>query len=213
MEIPSSVFSARYKLACFFIANHLFETVIAVDPGIDLSSLTALQRDSGFFMSSLRIVEQLCAFTSESELETLKTKIEASGTMYFKKSILTAVVKQGTAYHQDDDTDPNKKPVKKPIENLFDKFVVKRLYDSYFSAYVDDTEPLEFLDKVDPRQQTQDLVSIYELGVFDTPTLQTISEILDFSDSTGALAVAKTLSENSRYSTYKHFFGLVSKCL
>ena len=211
MAIPASVFASRYKIACFYIANHLFETVIAVDPGIDLKSLTALQRDSGFFMSSLRIVEQLTAFTSESELDTLQRKIEASGTMYFKKSILTAVVKQGAAYSSEAKQETDK-PVKKPIENLFDRFVVKRLYDSYFSAYVDDTEPIEFLDKPDPRQGT-DLVSIYELGVFDTPTLQTISEILDFTTQEGALAIVKTLSQNPRYDTYKHFFGLVSKCL
>jgi len=212
MAIPASVFASRYKIACFYIANHLFETVVAVDPGIDLTSLNALQRDSGFFMSSLRIVEQLTAFTNESELDTLQRKIEASGTMYFKKSILTAVVKQGAAYHQEDPNEPEKKKEKKPVENLFDKFVVKRLYDSYFSAYVDDSEPIEFLDKPDPRQGL-DLVSIYELGVFDTTTLQTISEILDFTTTGGALAAVKLLSENPRYNTYKHFFGLVSKCL
>lgn len=225
MAIAASVFAARYKLACFYIANHLFETVISVDPGIDLVDLQKLQRDSGFFMSSLRLVEQLTAFRTDLELETLQRKIEASGTMYFKKSILTAVVKQGVA------TDPNfpfgapgtqgmgsgggcsdGKGEKQVLENLYDRFVVKKLYDSYFSAYVEDTEPLEFLDKVDPTQG-EDLVSIYELGVFDTETLQTISRILDFTDAQGALDAVSALSYNKRYDTYKHFFGLVSKCL
>jgi hypothetical protein len=204
--ITASGFAARYKLACFFIANHLFETVISVDPELDLSSLTKLQRDSGFFMSSLRLVEQLTAFKSDSEMERLQEKIANSGTMYFKKSILTAVVKQGAKPVTEETVE------KKKQENLYDKFVVKRLYDSYFSAYVDDTEPLEFLDKPDPRQ-AEDLVSIFELGVFDSPTLATISEILDFETKAGALAAATMLAANPRYATYKHFFALVSSVL
>ncbi|MCI4437628.1 MAG: hypothetical protein JHC33_12550 [Ignisphaera sp.] len=206
MVTTAAGFASRYKLACFFIANHLFETVISVDPGLDLSSLTKLQRDQGFFMSSLRLVEQLTAFKSDDEMNRLQEKIENSGTMYFKKSILTAVVKQGATPAEED----SKKP--KAVENLYDKFVVKRLYDSYFSAYVDDTEPLEFLDKPDPRQ-TEDLVSIFELGVFDSPTLATISEILDFTTKDGAIAAAQTLAANPRYATYKHFFSLVSSVL
>ncbi len=221
MNIPASVFAARYKLACFYLANHLFETLISIDPNVDLTSLSKLQTDGGFFMSSLRIVEQLTAFKSDSEIDTLQKKIEASGTMYFRKSILTAVVQQGmkTAFgapgtqgtggcsggHCDD------KPPPQQLENLFDKHVVKHLYDSYFSAYVENTEPIEFLDKVDPR--TDDMVSIYELGVFDTDILNTVSSILDFSNPDGALSVASTLSQNPRYNTYKHFFGLVSKCV
>ena len=222
VPITASIFAARYKLACFYIANHLYETLINVDPEIDLSEVKKLQRDDGFFMASLRLVEQLTAFTSPSELETLQRKIEITGTMYFKKSILTAVVKQGCQ------SDPNfpfgapgtqgmggagcdDKPVKQPLENLYDKKIVKKLYDSYFSAYVDDTEPLEYLDK--PTKEQEDLVSIYELGVFDTTTLQTVSEVLDFSTPVGALNVASALSHNPRYATYKHFFGLVSKCL
>ena len=216
MTLTASVFSARYKLACFFIANHLFETIISIDPEVDLSNLQKLQRDSGFFMSSLRLVEQLTAFKSELELETLMKKIENSNTMYFKKSILTAVVKQGSTI------DPNApfgspgttdmgKTEKQPAENLYDKFVVKKLYDSYFSAYVADAEPLEYLDK--PSNNTEDLVSIFELGVFDTSTLRVISDILDFSQTAGAELAIKQLSENPRYDTYKHFFSLVSKCI
>lgn len=225
MNIPASVFAARYKLACFYLANHLFETLVTTDPEIDLTSLSKLQTDDGFFMSSLRIVEQLTAFKSDSEIDTLQKKIEASGTMYFRKSVLTAVVQQGMK------TDPNypfgapgtqgtggrsgghcdDKPPPQQLENLFDKHVVKHLYDSYFSAYVENTEPIEFLDKVDPR--TDDMVSIYELGVFDTDILNTVSSILDFSTPVGALNVALALSQNPRYNTYKHFFGLVSKCV
>lgn len=206
MTITASVFAARYKLACFFISNHLFETVISVDPGLDISDLAKLQRDQGFFMSSLRLVEQLTAFKSESEMEALKLKIQATGTMYFRKSILTAVVKQGAAPATEEET-----AVKKQ-ENLYDKFVVKRLYDSYFSAYVDDTEPLEFLDKVNPKQETADLVSIFELGVFDSDTLRTISNILDFESKDGPNEAIALLQANPRYATYKHFFSLVSKC-
>lgn len=206
MTITASGFAARYKLACFFIANHLFETVISVDPELDLSSLTKLQKDQGFFMSSLRLVEQLTAFKSDDEMNRLQEKITNSGTMYFKKSILTAVVKQGAPVNTDD------KSVKQKQENLYDKFVVKRLYDSYFSAYVDDTEPLEFLDKPDPRQ-AEDLVSVFELGVFDSPTLATISEILDFTTKDGALAAAQTLAANPRYATYKQFFALTASVL
>lgn len=207
MAISASAFAARYKLACFYIANHLFETVISVSPEIDLGDLQKLQRDSGFFMSSLRLVEQLTAFTTSSELETIKQKIEVSGTLYFRKSILTAVVKQGAT-----PTAENEKGGKPKQENLYDKFVVKALYDSYFSAYVDDTEPLEFLDKIDPRQAS-DTVSIYELGVFDTDTLQTVSEILDFTNTDGVQKVTTLLSANPKYDTYKHFFGLISKCV
>ena len=206
MNIPASVFAARYKLACFYLANHLFETLITTDPEIDLKSLANLQSDKGFFMSSLRIVEQLTAFKSDSEIDALQKKIEATGTMYFRKSILTAVVKQGITEKRDDVKEEDK------LENLFDKHVVKHLYDSYFSAYVEDTAPLEFLDKVDPREQ-EDMVSIYELGVFDTNILNTVSEILDFTTSTGALDAVKELANNPRYNTYTHFFGLVSKCL
>ena len=218
MAISASAFAARYKLACFYIANHLFETVISVSPEIDLGDLQKLQRDSGFFMSSLRLVEQLTAFTTSSELETIKQKIEVSGTLYFRKSILTAVVKQGATNPNfpfgapGTQGMPNEKPEKKPLENLYDKFVVKALYDSYFSAYVDDTEPLEFLDKPDPRQAS-DTVSIYELGVFDTDTLQTVSEILDFTNTDGVQKVTTLLSANPKYDTYKQFFGLISKCV
>ncbi len=208
VPITASIFAARYKLACYYIANHLYETLINTDPEIDLSQVMKLQRDDGFFMASLRLVEQLTAFTSSSELETLQKKIEITGTMYFKKSILTAVVKQGS---QPDSTTPDGRPPKPKVENLYDKKIVKKLYDSYFSAYVDDTEPLEYLDK--PTKEQEDLVSIYELGVFDTVTLQTISEVLDFSTPIGALNVVGILSHNPRYATYKHFFGLVSKCL
>jgi len=205
--VSASVFAARYKLACFYLANHLFETLISTDPNINLVSLSNLQTDNGFFMSSLRIVEQLTAFKSDSEIDTLQKKIEATGTMYFRKSILTAVVKQGSMKEYRDGVKE-----KQPLENLFDKHVVKHLYDSYFSAYVEDTEPIEFLDKVDPREQ-EDMVSIYELGVFDTDILNTVSSILDFTNPTGALQVIKELSNNPRYNTYKHFFGLVSKCV
>ena len=209
MTVTASVFAARYKLACFYISNHLYETLILTDPGIDLADLKKLQRDDGFFMASLRLVEQLTAFTSVSELETLQRKIEATGTMYFKKSILTAVVKQGSvsmAGHCDD------KPVKKPLENLYDKLIVKKLYDSYFSAYMPD-EPIEFLDTHISKQNGEDLVSIFELGVFDSDVLKAISNILDFEKSDGALAAINALKSNPRYDTYKHFFGLVSKCL
>ena len=207
MAITASGFASRYKIACFFIANHLFETVISVDPELDLTDLAKLQRDQGFFMSSLRLVEQLTAFKSDSEMERLQEKITNSGTMYFKKSILTAVVKQGAT------PDPNADVPEKPKqENLYDKLVVKRLYDSYFSAYVEDTEPLEFLDKPDPRQ-AEDLVSIFELGVFDSPTLATISEILDFEKNDGLLAAIAVLAANPRYKTYEQFFKLVSQCL
>ena len=212
--ITSSVFAARYKLACFYIANHLFETVVSIDPEINLEDFKKFQRDSGFFMSSLRLVDQLTAFNSEAEMDILRTKIENSGTMYFKKSILTATAKQGSQF------DPNManagtadmygKGGKKPVENLYDSFVVKRLYDSYFSAYVAD-EPLEFLDKPDPNNGYEDLVSIYELGVFDTDTLNAVSNILDFSTSEGASAALQLLMSKARYDTYKHFFGLVSK--
>ena len=205
MSISASVFAARYKLACFYLANHLFDTLITVDPEVDLHSLSSLQSDNGFFMSSLRIVEQLTAFKSESEIDTLQRKIEATGTMYFRKSILTAVVNQGS---QPSSPTPDGKPVK---ENLFDKHVVKQLYDSYFSAYVEDTEPIEFLDK--PTKEQDDMVSIYELGVFNTDILNTVSGILDFTKPDGALVVIKDLVNNPRYNTYKHFFGLVSKCL
>jgi hypothetical protein len=220
MTITASVFAARYKLACFFIANHLFETVISVDPGVDLSSLSKLQRDQGFFMSSLRLVEQLTAFRTDHELETIQKKIENSGTMYFKKSILTAVVKQGSQEQSPNAPNPALPPglqdvLNKPkLENLYDKFVVKRLYDSYFSAYVEDTEPLVFLDQPDSKNGNgEDLVSIFELGVFDSATLASISEILDFTSTVGANAAIQALSANPRYATYKHFFGLVSKCI
>ena len=209
MTIPQSVFAARYKVACFYIANHLFETLIENSPELDLTSLKHLQRDGGFFLSSQRLVEQLTAFTSEHELEEVKKKIEASGTMYFKKSILTAVVKQGAVVttkpmSDDDNNDPK-------LENLYDKFLVKKLYDSYFSAYVDDSEPLEFLDK--PTKQQNDFVSIFELGVFDSEVLSTISGILDFTDKTACLEVIDKLKTIPRYETYKQFFSLVSKCL
>lgn len=210
--VSASVFAARYKLACFYLANHLFETLISTDPNINLESLSKLQADNGFFMSSLRIVEQLTAFKSDSEIDALQRKIEATGTMYFRKSILTAVVKQGSNYGGSGSAPKDGVKEKQPLENLFDKHVVKHLYDSYFSAYVEDTEPIEFLDKVDPREQ-DDMVSIYELGVFDTDILNTVSEILDFTQSQGALKVIKELSNNSRYNTYKHFFGLVSQCV
>lgn len=208
MTVSASAFAARYKLACFFIANHLYETVVSIDSDIDLSSLGSIQRDDGFYMASLRLVEQLTTFKSDSELDNLQRKIEASGTMYFKKSILTAVVNQGV---QPDRTTPDGKPEKKPLENLYDKLIVKKLYDSYFSAYVEDTEPIEFLDK--PSKPVDDFVSIFELGVFDSDTLRTISEILDFTDKTGAVAAIQVLSTNPRYAVYKHFFGLASKCL
>ena len=215
MNVSASVFAARYKLACFYIANHIFETVIAVDPEINLESFSNLQRDSGFFMSSLRLVEQLTAFQTDSELEALQKKIEATGTMYFKKSILTAVVKQGSAFDPTladaGTTEMYGKKDKKPVENLYDKFIVKKLYDSYFSAYVVD-EPIEYLDKPDTRNG-DDLVSIFELGVFDTETLRTVSGILDFTAPDDAIAVIASLRSNPRYDTYKHFFGLVSKCL
>ena len=207
VPITPSIFTARYKLACFYIANHLFENVVANSSEIDLSHVKKLQRDDGFFMSSLRIVEQLTALTSPSEIELLQRKIEATGTMYFKKSILTAVVKQGATTTAENEAEGKKAKQ----ENLYDKFFVKKLYDSYFSAYVDD-EPLEFLDKPDPKQ-SEDLVSIYELGVFDSDTLNTISEILDFTTPVGALNANKALMNNSRYTTYKQFFVLVSKFL
>ena len=210
MAIAASVFAARYKLACFYIANHLFETVISVDPGIDLEDLKKLQRDDGFFISSLRLVEQLTAFRTDLELETLQRKIEESGTMYFKKSILTAVVKQGS---QPQSPTPDGKPPTQTLENLYDKFIVKKLYDSYFSAYVEDVQPMEYLDSPDNSQDANDLVSIYELGIFNSETLQAISSILDFTAPEGALAAVSVLSQNERYNTYKHFFGLVSKCL
>lgn len=207
MTIAPSVFAARYKVACFYIANHLYETVISTDPAIDLAGLSQLQRDNGFYMASLRLVEQLTAFTSVTQLETLQRKIEATGTMYFKKSILTAVVNQGALPAVTPTTDD--KPVKQPLENLYDKLVVKKLYDSYFSAYVE-AEPIGFLDQVD---LSEDLVSIFELGVFDSETLKTISDILDFTSTTGTIAAITSLTSNPRYNTYKHFFGLVSKCL
>lgn len=219
MTVTASVFAARYKLACFYISNHLYETLILTDPGIDLADLKKLQRDGGFFMASLRLVEQLTAFTSVSELETLQRKIEATGTMYFKKSILTAVVKQGGGNGPAPNPNYALPPgmsdgikEKKIIENLYDKLIVKKLYDSYFSAYMPD-EPIEFLDTHVSKQNAEDLVSIFELGVFDSDILRTISDILDFERSDGALAAINTLKANPRYDTYKHFFGLVSKCL
>ena len=207
MAITASVFAARYKLACFYIANHLFETVISIDPGINLEDFNKLQRDSGFFMSSLRLVDQLTAFNSDSEMQVIQAKIENSGTMYFKKSILTVTARQGSLIKETEEDSKNKK-----VENLYDSFVVKRLYDSYFSAYVAD-EPLEFLDKPDDPKNGDDLVSIFELGVFDSDTLRAISDILDFTSTVGAAAAIATLSSNPRYSTYKHFFSLVSKCI
>ena len=207
MAITSAAFAARYKLACFYIANHLFETVINIDPEIDLTSLKHLQRDDGFFMASLRIVEQLTAFKSDAEMEHIQSRIESSGTMYFKKSILTAVVKQGAPLvnpTEDKDEEPKQ-------ENLYDKFVVKKLYDSYFSAYVDDTEPIEYIDT--PQKAQDDLVSIFELGVFESETLATISGILNFDETSSAIEAANALAANPRYSTYKHFFTLLTRCI
>jgi len=206
--VPSRVFAARYKLACFYIANHLFESVIMKDPEIDLQNVSKLQRDGGFFMASLRVVEQLTKFDSDSEIELLQNKIGATGTMYFRKSILTAVIKQGHTPETDED-----KNIKKPLENLYDKHFVKLIYDSYFSAYVEDTEPIEYLDKPTTNQGMEDFVSIYELGVFDSDILKTISNILDFDNRTEAEAVIKDLSNNPRFNTYKQFFVIINKCL
>lgn len=214
MAVSASVFAARYKLACFYLANHLFETVIQTSTELDLKSVASLQRDSGFFMSSLRLVEQLTAFKSDLELANLQTRIEGSGTMYFKKSILTATVNQGKTQAPQSPSPNQYAEDDKPPENVYDKFIVKQLYDSYFSAYVADDEPLEFLDKQPGNSSdTTDLVSVFELGVFDTETLQTLSGILDFSSNVEALNVVKSLSDNPRYAVYKQFFGLVAKCV
>ena len=206
MEITPSAFSARYKIACFYIANHLFESVIATDPDIDLEHVSRLQRDAGFYMTSLRVVEQLTAFGSDSEIEVIKKKIGSTGTMYFRKSLLTSVIKQGQSTASEE-------AQKQPLQNLYDKHFVKKIYDSYFSAYVEGIESLEYLDKSTTNQEMGDFISVYELGVFDSDILKTLSGILDFEDKTEALAVVKTLSNNPRYKTYEQFFALVSKYL
>lgn len=208
MTILAATFLARYKLANFYIANHLFETLIKDSPDFDLTDIKKLQRDGGFFMASLRVIEQLTAFTSGSDLEELKKKVENTGTLFFKKSILTAVVNQG-----------NKKPPvdgeKPELENLYDKAVVKSLYDTYFLAYAVDTEPLEFLDKPSAAQEraTNDWIPIYEVGMFDNELLKTVSSILDFTDNTTALSVIETLKTNPNYVNYSSFFKIVGKCI
>ncbi len=209
-DVKPSVFIARYQLACFYVANYIFETVILTDDNINLEGLSSLQRDHGFFMASLRLIEQLTAFSSEQDLLAVREKVINSKSMYFKKSMLLAVV--NSLPKTASQSGPQSK--QKVLTNVYDEYIVNTLYNSYFSSYTETQEELSYLDV--PATDPSNLVSLFELGVFDATVLNTVSDILDFSTTTILPTVENVISaleNNPRYSVYQQFFKILRKCL
>ena len=203
--INKLVFQFRYRLAQFLLAEEIFSKVIDQPNFADLKGLSLIQHDRGFYIASLRLVEELTQIdtNTEQDAEVFKQKVLDGRTIYFLKQPLELAGEANLKIKLEEaKTSDDLVKIK-----LFDNLVLKALYDTYFMAYTVPEYEYEFLDD-STAQLANSSIPVNAFGVFEAKTLALIEGLFDFDDNKATRKILTQLKKHSQMSTYSQFLIL-----
>lgn len=200
-KVNPVLFQIRYRLCQMLLADRLFTEVVNKPTFADLSSFALIQSDGGFYITALRIIDELTAIpnTNESAITQLQERVLAGQTLYLNRGPLTEAA---SANFEQEIREASGRDALVKL-NLFDRLVHKAIYDVGFSAYVEPTYTT--LDTVDPNAA---FCPANEFHIFDMDTLQKISGLLDLEDNTQVKATVKYFKQHPVAKNYSEFLKL-----
>ena len=206
--IDKTLFHLRYKLAAFLVAGDIFDNIISKPNFADLSSLSLIQHDRGFYLAAFRIVETLTQVDTrtEQDAELFKQKVLDGKTIYFLKGPLEGA----STVNLREKLEAAKTTEELVATKLFDTLVLKEIYDTYFMAYAVSDFTYEFLDD-SVGQLANSSIPVNAFNMFSAKTLELVEGLFDMDDNKATRKVINMLKKHEYMSSYVQFLALAER--
>lgn len=203
-------FLMRYKLAQTLLARGVWDSIISKNDFLDMISLSRLQHDGGFFVTAYRVINTLSDFDTsrQEDAELFRDKVLEGQTIFFHKRPL----EEASEFNYKDAIENLKSASELAELQIFDKLLMKSLYDTYFMAYAEPTgsPSYQFLDETFAANVNSGLPA-NAFGAFSSEDLENMSSLLDVSNNDIVVKLLDEFRQHPQIRTYKQFLFLAEK--